>query len=238
MSIKKQVDSFPFWYHHIDLGNGIITPGNAPHDISVYKVPEDLTGKRVLDVGAWDGFWTFEALKRGARQVVAIDNWSDLPLLDKNPRTEWDTFDFCKGVLGYNDQQCQRHTMSVYDVKSLGTFDVVFFFGVLYHQRHPLLALDKLSEICTGEIYIETAICNDYSPYRVKIGAGYGNKLDVLMEFYPTNELGGISSNWWAPTMTCLEKMVESAGFKNIEAWKFVNPPNPAFCRGFAKGKK
>ena len=234
--LQQRIDSFPFWYHKIDIG-GIVTPGGMPHRPEAYKLPDDLTGKRVLDIGAWDGYWTFDALKRGAREVVAIDDWSDLPELDKNPRKEWDTFDFCKEVFGYTDERCKRYTMSVYDIKKLGQFDVVFFFGALYHCRYPLLALDKIAEVCTGELYVETAICNDYSPYSKVIGKGYANERDVVMEFYPSDEFGGVSTNWWSPTLICLHWMMTSAGF-NTETWKFAFPQEAAFCRGFAKGIK
>ena len=239
VDIQTKIDSFPLWYHKIDLGDGIVTPGDLPHCPPAYKIPEDLTGKRVLDVGAFDGYWTFEALKRGAAQVVAIDNWSDLPLLDSNPRTPWDTFDFCKEMLGYSDEQCQRYTMEVYDVEKLGMFDVVFFFGVLYHCRYPLLALDKLSAVCKNEIYVESAICNDYSPYRGYIGAGYANQRDIVMEFYPGDQLGGIESNWWSPTLICLRLMLGSAGWDKVDTWKFADTHGEvALCRGFAKGTK
>lgn len=224
-----------FWYHRIELPDET-TPGQHPINIDAYHVPADLTGKRVLDVGAWDGFWSFEALRRGASEVVAIDNWSDMPWLEKGQRTEWDTFDYCKEKLGYGDE-CKRVTMSVYDVEKLGTFDVVFFFGALYHCRYPLLALDKLSSVCTDEIYIESAVCDDYSPYKDKIGAGYANGLDIVMEFYPGDQLGGVGSNWWAPTTKCLQLMVESAGWQ-CEIWKYNKPKEVCQCRGFAKGKK
>lgn len=229
---------FSFWYHKIDLGDEV-TPGYMPHSKEAYCIPDDLTGKRVLDVGAWDGYWTFEALKRGAKQVVAIDNWSDMPYLDDSKRIEWDTFDYCKSKLGYSDEQCKRCTMEVYDVEKLGMFDVVFFFGALYHCRYPLLALDKLSAVCKDEIYIESAICDDYSPYRMCIGAGYANQKDVVMEFYPKDELGGIASNWWSPTLVCMQLMIASAGWPKVETWKFDNVHNnAALCRGFAKGTK
>jgi tRNA (mo5U34)-methyltransferase len=238
MGLKEKIDSFPYWYHRINL-NGIETPGFHPHLQYAYEIPENLTGKRVLDVGAWDGYWTFEALKRGAKEVVAIDDWSDMPYLDKSgkPRIEWDTFDFCKRTLGYTDEQCKRYTMKVYDVKELGMFDVIFFFGTLYHCRYPLLALDKLSEICSDEIYIETAICDDFSPYK-GFGQGYNKDNDFVMEFYPEKQLGDIETNWWSPTSYCLSLMVRSAGWKDTRVWKFTNPQSVPLCRGFAKGKK
>ena len=242
MSLQEQINKF-CWYHQIDI-NGTVTPGPLPHCPSAYKIPEDLTGKRVLDVGAWDGYWTFEALKRGAKEVVAIDDWSDIAdtELANNPtqiskRIQWDTFDFVKKELGYSGNQCRRITMSLYDVAELGMFDIVFFFGVLYHCRYPLLALDKMSEVCTNEIYIESAICNDFSPYR-GVGAGYGNQKDIVMEFYPTNEFGKMPTNWWSPTLNCLAQVVLVSGFGNVDVWKFNQPPELRLCRGFCKGVK
>ena len=81
--IRRRVEEFPYRYHKIELPGGITTPGWAPMSVEAYKVPPDLSGKPVLDIGAWDGFWTFEALKRGAREAVAIDDFSDLLGLDK-----------------------------------------------------------------------------------------------------------------------------------------------------------
>ncbi len=78
MSLQEQVDALP-WYHRMELPGGVVTPGWAPMSPAAYQVPKDLTGKRVLDVGAWDGYWSFEAMKRGARQVVAIDNGRMVP---------------------------------------------------------------------------------------------------------------------------------------------------------------
>ena len=140
--LAAQVAAIGYWYHKIALPGGIVTPGRAPIDPAAYLVPEDLTGKSVLDVGAWDGYCTFEALKRGAREVVAIDDFSDF-LGSLETRTAWESFDLCRDALGYSDAQCQRHDMSIYDLAEarFGRFDCIFCFGVLYHLRHPLLAL-------------------------------------------------------------------------------------------------
>jgi len=235
IDIQKQIDEYE-WYHRIDL-NGIVTPGYLPYFPAAYKIPDDLTGKRVLDIGAWDGYWTFEALKRGASEVVAIDDWSDLPHVNNKPMVPWATFDLAKSILGYTDEQCVRHTMSLYDINTLGKFDVVFFFGVLYHCRYPLLALDKIAEI-TDEVYIESAICNDYSPYNGGINNGYKKATDIVMEFYSGSQLGCIPTNWWSPTLSCLCEMMLSAGFKKTDLWKYHKPPELSQCRGFAKGKK
>jgi FkbM family methyltransferase len=238
--IRQKIKAHTFWYHKIELPHGIVTPGWAPLDVSFYAVPADLTGKRVLDVGAWDGFWTFEALKRGAAQVVAIDDFSDyLGKLPPESRKSWQTFDLCKEVLGYDDAQCQRYDMSLYDICSeqLGQFDIVFFFGTLYHLRHPLLALDRLSAVCRQDIYVESAILDDFSPYRGGFEQGYpGNQM--VMEFYPERQYGDNDTNWWCPTLACLKSMVQAAGFGETRAWKIDSPRILSHCRGFVHGTK
>lgn len=239
--IRQRIAAYPFWYHRIELPHGVVTPGWAPLDVDAYGIPHDLTGKRVLDVGAWDGFWTFEALKRGASQVVAVDDFSDyLGNLPKESRKAWQTFDLCRDILGYSELQCPRFDLSVYDVREelFGMFDVVFFFGTLYHLRHPLLALDRLSAVCREEIFVESAILDDYSPYRGGLGRGYPDN-QMVMEFYPGRQYGENDTNWWTPTLACLGYMVRSAGFSKAEGWKLTPAPGKLNqCRGFVHGKK
>ncbi len=237
--IQSRIDAFDYWYHRIELPGGIITPGWAPLSSKIYDIPDSLEGKRVLDVGAWDGYWTFEALKRGAKEVVAIDDFSD-HLSENVKRTAWDTFDLCRDTFGYSEEQCKREELTVYDVtpERFGAFDVIFFFGTLYHLRHPLLALDTLSAVSKGSIFIESAILDDFSPYKGGMNNGYPGK-QMVMEFYPGNNYGNNWSNWWAPTLNCLANMVAAAGFSNVEAWKLMNKPlNPASCRGFVRAIK
>ncbi|MCG9895755.1 MAG: class I SAM-dependent methyltransferase [Fimbriimonadaceae bacterium] len=240
-SVADQVASIPFWYHRIDLGSGITTPGWAPLSLDSYRIPEDMTGMRVLDVGAWDGFWTFEALKRGAREVVAIDDFSDfLGTPEAVGRRSWDSFDICRSALGWGLDRCRREEMSVYEINEgrLGRFDVVFCFGVLSHLRHPLLALDFLSGVCDSGIFVATATCEDYSPYKGAPGNGNPGSPPVL-EFYPTVELGNNPTNWWAPNLACLGLMVMAAGWSDVEVWKLTDgPEHAAHCRGFARGVK
>lgn len=241
-TLRQRVAALPFWYHRIELPGGVVTPGWAPMSRDSYRVPADLSGKRVLDVGAWDGFWTFEALKRNAAQAIAIDNFSDyLGTLKDTDRRAWENFDLCREVLGYGPDRCERHEMDTYDVSEerLGRFDVVFFFGTLYHLRHPLLALDKLASICDGDIYVESAILDDFSVYRGGLGQGYPGG-QMVMEFYPENQYGNNDSNWWVPTLHCLAHMVRAAGFtENVQGWKLSEKPNGlAMCRGFVRASK
>src|SRR3954469_16733623 len=104
--LSQRVTQHPFWYHRIELPGGVVTPGVNPLYPAGYQIPKDLTGKRVLDVGAWDGYWTFEALKRGAKEAVAIDDFSDhLGQLPPESRHAWSTFDLCRDALGYDEQR-------------------------------------------------------------------------------------------------------------------------------------
>lgn len=241
--LLERINSIPFWYHRISLPGGIVTPGIAPITQELYGIPADLSGKRVLDVGAWDGYWSFEALRRGAREVVAIDDFSDSIgggiAADRRPK--WETFDLCREALGWSESRCKRLETSVYDVtpERLGMFDVVFFFGTLYHLRHPLLALDLLAEVCTGEIFVESAICDDFSPYQAtEPASGNGHDGKIVMEFYPDAQYADNPTNWWTPTLDCLAGMVRSAGFTNIETNKVVDPQHVAHCRGVVRASK
>lgn len=238
--LRSRISEFPYWYHRIELPGGVTTPGWAPLSTESYRVPDDLSGKRVLDIGAWDGFWTFEALRRGARQAIAIDDFSDfVGTLEAGDRKGWETFDLCREAFGYSDELCQRHEMSIYDLtpETFGTFDMVFCFGVLYHLRWPMYAIDKLAAVCDGDLFIESAIADDFSAYRGTIGDGF--ETDMVMEFYPNDEYGENETNWWAPTLRCMGGMVKAAGFETVRGWKLTDAPTQiSQCRGFVWSSK
>ena len=201
--LAGQVASIDYWYHKIDLPGGITTPGWAPINPAVYRIPDDMTGLRVLDVGAWDGYWTFEALKRGAREVVAIDDFSDfLGKLEERQRPGWASFDICRDAFGFDET----------------------------------LALDRLAAICDQAMFVESAILDDYSPYRGGIGKGYPDG-QMVMEFYPDSQYGNNKTNYWVPTLHCLGHMVRSTGFANVDGGKLVERPEALpYCRGVIAG--
>lgn len=257
--LKAKVAEIPYWYHRIELlsdeGETVVTPGWAPIDAALYCVPQDLTGKRVLDIGAWDGYWTWESLKRGAAEVVAIDDFSDTIGAGIDRSDEWKSFDLCREALGFvrkgeigdwweneNRQRVWRFDQSIYDIDGDrgvgGDFDVVFFFGTIYHLKHPLLALEKIASACRGALYVETASLDEYSPYRGGIGKGFANN-EMVMEFYPGAEYGSNPGNWWAPTLQCLGAMMASVGFQDVHCWPLTETPQDlSQCRGFASGTK
>ena len=232
--IRSLVEAEPFWYHRIELWPGYFTPGWAPIDHSAYRVPDCFDGERVLDVGAWDGYWTFWAGNRGACSVHAIDDFSDQLGLNV-ARDQWRTFDIARRA--FPGMSATRLQSSVYSVASkfVVPFDRVFCFGLLYHLRHPLLALDKLRSVMKegATIHIESAILDDIkSPYTGKKHLKDG----CYAEFYPSKEYGNNPTTWWVPTLRCLEGWLVAAGFDQIETWKLTeNPKSLAECRGFAK---
>jgi tRNA (mo5U34)-methyltransferase len=192
------------WWHSIDLGGGRITPGvhSQPElldNFNRFVLPGNLQGKRVLDIGCWDGFYAFEAEKRGA-DVVALDSWRP------------ENFFRAKEALG---SRIPFHELSVYDATrdKLGTFDIVLFLGVLYHLRHPLLALERVCELTRDLAIIESHVVDNLF-----------DTSQPIMEFYEEDELGGQFDNWWGPNTDCLRRMLRAAGF----AWTEVIRVEPA----------
>jgi tRNA (mo5U34)-methyltransferase len=240
--LRSAVADVGFWWHSIDLGHGVVTPGHKTpeihrHELDGLGLPDDLSGKTVLDVGAWDGFYSFECERRGARRVVALDHfvWSlDLARThgrgadDGFPRPTlaeaWDPvrlpgkrgFDTAHRLLGSKVEAVVGDFMSM-DLAPLGTFDVVLFLGVLYHMRHPLLSLERLARLTRELAVIETEAI--VFPGRQHL---------ALCEFYETNECCGDPTNWWAPNDKALEGMLRAAGFARVEVRRKAPPlPDP-----------
>ena len=189
------------WRHSIPLGHGIVTPGTDPHHLreAYLNIPERLDGLSVLDIGAWDGYFAFQAEARGASHVVAIDEW----------KTNRAGFDVAHKLL---DSKVEPHAMSVYDLELLGPFDVVFFFGVLYHLKHPLLALEKIRDVCKADslLILETHI--DLPRIERPVCA-----------FYERNEAADDDKNWVGPNRACVEAWLRSSGFSRVEYKGGVN---------------
>ena len=185
------------WWHSIELPDGRVTPGahlldELKQNYARFALPAKLAGKRVLDIGCWDGFYSFEAERNGA-QVVSVDCWTS------------DKFLYAREQLR---SQAQFHELSVYEVTAelLGQFDIVFFLGVLYHLRHPLLALERVCEVTQDFAIIESHVAD-----------GLVATSQPVMEFYELDELGGQYDNWWGPNTECLVRMARAAGFCRVE---------------------
>jgi len=202
--IRREVDEIT-WFHTIDLGNGIVTPGmdSSSEKLKIIGLPVDLTGKSVLDIGAWDGFFSFEAERRHAKRVLATDHfcWSGEGWGTK------DGFDLAKRVL---NSRVEEKEIDVLDIspEAVGVFDLVLFLGVLYHMRHPLLALERVAEVTGSQLILETHV-------------------DLLMTkrpaiaFYPGSELKNDPTNWCGPNPAAVKAMLEVVGFKEIKVHSY-----------------
>jgi len=148
-----------FWWHKMDL-DGIVTPGrsNTLDKLEKIKLPDSLEGKSVLDVGAWDGFYSFECERRGAERVLAVD--SELH--------SWGAFQ--TGQAGFllahevYNSKVEYRSMEMHEltVDSVGQFDIVLFLGVIYHVHYPHYILKNLGEITKELMIFETAALTDY----------------------------------------------------------------------------
>jgi tRNA (mo5U34)-methyltransferase len=224
--LEKMAESVGFWWHSIDLGQGVVTKGfktpeTLRYELESLRLP-DLRDKTVLDIGAWDGFFSFEAERRGARRVVAVDHyvWSlDLPKHSQYWReckpgdANWQPeklpgkrgYDTARRALDSKVETVVGDFMTM-DLEPLGTFDVVFFLGVLYHMENPLASLRRVASLSNGVAVIET---------HAIVVPGYEH-LEIC-EFYSSNQLGGDFSNWWGPNLKALEGMCRAAGFARVE---------------------
>ena len=200
-----------FRYHSIELPDGSVLPGLQTIDhlrwrLGLFGLEEDLRGKRVLDVGAWDGWFSFECERRGA-EVVAVDC------------VALDTFLEARELLG---SKVEYLTLDVTELSArrLGRFDIVLFFGVLYHLRHPLLGLEKAVELATDRALIESFVIDTED-----------RAVPAVMEFYERTELGGQIDNWCGPSPECLLAMCRSAGFATADLKNITSQRASVVCR-------
>jgi tRNA (mo5U34)-methyltransferase len=221
------------WFHSMDLGDGLVTRGDsAPSELIARAMP-DLRGKSVLDVGAWDGKYSFEAEAAGASRVVALDHYvwrldpaarqayydrceaeGILPDPDRIDRGFLVEGDFLPGKQGFDlvhaylDSKVEAvvDDFTTMDLDRLGCFDVVLYLGVLYHMVDPLGALQRLRRVTAEVALIETA--------GIEVP---GYTASSLVEFYPGDALHADYGNWFAPSAAALLGMCRAAGFRRAE---------------------
>ena len=202
------------WMHSIDLGDGFVTSGQwclaSQQEQAIANI--DFRGKKVLDIGCWDGLYSFEAERRGASEVYATDLVSQRPFAD-NP-----TFLIAHAARKSNVRYFPK--VSVYDIETLGVrdFNIVLFSGVYYHLKDPLRALAMLRRVMKDGalIYVEGAVLNEPGCHAA---------------FYYRDCYRGDYSNWWVPTRTCLRQWIECSYFdieneygpwSNGEFWRTI----------------
>jgi tRNA (mo5U34)-methyltransferase len=216
IEIQKLIDSVPVWHQRIELAPGIFTPAtqHSQNVLTAIKLPNDLSGLRVLDLGARDGFFSFECEKRGAAEVIAVDYTP----------VELTGFEVASKIL---DSKVKWITANVYRINelNLGKFDLILFLGVIYHLRNPYLAIDRIYDALNidGKVIVESHV----------IDGGFVNENGDWMELkdidprltnlqiaqYYKGDLGGDHTNAWAPSLNTLEIMFQNSGFTIDSSW-------------------
>jgi tRNA (mo5U34)-methyltransferase len=236
----------PEWFHSIELAPGVFTPGrNSPESfaglLDGLRLP-DLHGKSVLDIGAYDGYFSFAAERLGASRVIALDHyvWSaDMVEYMKDWRASFKNnvvppapsetrhwrpaelpgrrpFDAAHAILDSRVEPVVGDFMTM-DLTHLGRFDVVLFLGVLYHLEDPLRAMRRLAEVT--------------APAGLAVIATHAMELPGVdapfFAFYPGAELNNDASNWWGPNANALVGLCRAAGFQDVVL--VTEPPRPPF---------
>jgi tRNA (mo5U34)-methyltransferase len=198
--LREQVAAIR-WFHTIELAPGIATPApEVTRDrLDLLKLPADLSGKTVLDIGAWDGFFSFEAERRGAARVLAADHFA----WHGDTWSSKAGFELARRALRSEVQDADIDVMDI-SPETVGTFDIVLFLGVLYHVRHPLLALERVASVTSEQLILETHV--DLTWLR-----------RPAMAFYPALELDWDPTNWWGPNPAAVEAMLHAVGFRRVE---------------------
>jgi tRNA (mo5U34)-methyltransferase len=195
-SLARRTDFL--WHQRFELGPGIFSPGTNDVDwlLDAAGVPADLSGASVLDIGTTNGGAAFTMERRGAERVVATDIVDPMHF----------GFHAIRSALG---SAVEFRQLSVYELsRSIDEqFDYVVFWGVLYHLRHPLLALDNVRAVTAQTAYVETAVCD------AELEA---NADAPLARFYRLDELGADSSNWFAPNVRALVDWCRSCGLEPV----------------------
>jgi tRNA (mo5U34)-methyltransferase len=213
--IRRRILELGKWFQNMTLGGVQTAPDHFLGDYPTVKwrkferaIPADLTGKTVLDIGCNAGFYCIQMKRRGAARVLGID--SDPAYLAQAR--------FAAEMAGANVEFRQ---MDVYRAAELREkFDVVLFMGVIYHLRHPLLALDILHEHVVKDVLVFQSLLRgstdiasldfDYPFRETRLFESAGYPVLHFVE----HRYAGDPTNWWIPNRACAEAMLRSSGFE------------------------
>lgn len=213
-ALRSTLEKLGPWYHNLELRRGLMTnPEMGNHPAGRWQiiepfVPDDLSGKSVLDIGCNAGYFSLQMKRRGAGRVVGVDimpkvlaqarfvsNWEGLPV--------------------------EFREMDTYEIECLGSFDYVVFVGVLYHLKHQLYALEKVANVCKDTLFFQSVVqgpSGEFSPkddYRSSETEIFDSP-EFPKLYFIEKSFNGDVSNWWFATQSCLTAMLRSVGFREI----------------------
>ena len=212
--IKATVEELGPWYHNLEIRPGLNTnPVVGDHPASRWRVlepfvPQDLSGKSVLDIGCNAGYFSLQMKRRRASRVIGIDIMTHV-LAQARFTSVW------------YDLPVELREMDTNDVESLGTFDYVIFVGVLYHLKHPLYALEKIANVCKDTMLFQSVVRGPRGDFNPKDDY-QGSEVAIFdLPEYPKlyfieKSFNGDVSNWWFATQSCLKAMLRTVGFREI----------------------
>jgi tRNA (mo5U34)-methyltransferase len=212
--IRERVQSLGQWFHNLDLRGVKTAPNHFFGDFPTCKwasvagaLPSDLRGLHVLDIGCNAGFYSIELKRRGAERVLGID-----------------TDEGCLAQARLAAEVCgvdiELEQLSVYEVARLEErFDLVFFMGMIYQLRHPLLALDLIHEHVARDLLVCQSLLRGCSESMIPQSNYPFAETEVFADSrFPSlhfieHEYAGDPRNWWIPNPSALEGMLRSSGF-------------------------
>jgi tRNA (mo5U34)-methyltransferase len=232
--IRQRIEELGDWFHNLELAGVQTAPDHFLGDYPRIKwqrfsasIPEDLSGKSVLDVGCNAGFYSIQMKRRGADRVVAID--TDEKYLAQ-----------ARFAAKVSNVEIEFRNLSVYEVADLHEqFDLVLFMGVLYHLRHPLLALDLLHEHVVADLLVAQSLLRG-SKETMKVPPDFPFWEQEIFQneafprmYFVEHKFAQDPTNWWIPNRACFEALLRSAGFTILD-----HPEEEVFiCRRLELGE-
>jgi len=209
------------WWHSFTFSDGTTVRGRkSPEtmraEFDAFLGPIDFAGQTVIDIGAWNGGFSFEAKRRGAKRVLATDWFVWYPIPWPLEKLFYVRRDF--GL----DVEVRMIDIQDISAESVGKFNIVFFFGVFYHLREPISIIDRLADIADPWLILETYLDLQDVPYPA-------------MRFFPGTELDKDATNWWGPNRACVEELLKTAGFSEV---RFTAHPLAGRNRGVFHARK
>jgi len=196
--LQQMIGSVPHWYHQFEFAPGVLTPGtrNSRDVLAQLNLPQNMAGMRVLDIGARDGFFSFECERRGATEVVPLDY---IP-------AEQTGFPVAKRILGSSLNLIHDNIYNLTSQK-YGYFDMVLMLGLFYHLPDPMRALDIVFSLMKPQarLYLETIVIDEQLPAEMA--------RRPFMLFYPKSSKDGDHTNYWGMTEACVVAMLQENNF-------------------------